>query len=105
MPDNMNGECHKGGMACEKQCGYEASDNNNNQDCRMVMEEVCGDVAKPRCKTVMESVCDPVQEEVCEKADVKSEPQTRSVKFCIDLYTRRWEKTIAAMPLNCCRRA
>ena len=56
------GQCHKGGMACEKQCGYGAGKATN---CRTVMEEVCEEVSKPDCQTVMEPVCETVQEKVC----------------------------------------
>lgn len=66
-------ECHKGGMACEKQCGQ----GSGPQQCRTVMEEVCGDVAKPQCVTVMESVCEPVQETVCDEVQQQKQADTR----------------------------
>ncbi len=72
------GTCHKGGMACEKQCGYggEGTAADADVDCRVVTEEVCGDVSAPKCATVMESVCDPIKETVCDE-DMQLQPETR----------------------------
>ncbi len=72
--------CHKGGMACEKQCGYDEEESNGNGggglNCRTVMEEVCEEVAAPLCQTITESICEPVRETVCDD-DVEQEPRTR----------------------------
>jgi len=75
------GACHEGGMACEKQCDYEDDEVDkaaDGQNCRVVMEEVCSEVASPHCSTVMESVCEPIQQTVCDD-DVEPQSQTRSV--------------------------
>ncbi len=44
------GDCQAGGMACDKECGLVEADggqsNEATSNCRTVMEEMCGDVAK-----------------------------------------------------------
>ena len=66
-------DCHKGGMACEKQCSLGAGEEVS---CRTVDEEECREVPSQQCNTVMESVCEPVAETVCSE-DQEVEPQTK----------------------------
>jgi hypothetical protein len=73
------GDCHKGGMACEKQCPDVGRSRSLKQKpvCSTVMEKVCEDVKKPKCNAVVEPVCEPVREQVCDDSNDKQEPQTR----------------------------
>ena len=79
--------CHKGGMACEKMCGFDGGltvDGRSNpgddlavsEDCRTVMEEKCEEVSSPKCTMIVDKVCDPVQERICD-GEQPQDPQTR----------------------------
>ena len=79
------GECHKGGMACEKMCGYSPVTLDGSQPvalplesgsragCKTVMEEVCEEVKRPKCQQTLEPVCTQEPEEVCEDVEVEED--------------------------------
>ncbi len=83
--------CHKGGMACEKQCGVGSgigllaaatgSAGKGPTKCTTVVEEVCEDVKKPQCKTVLEPVCEPVTQEICDAAKPKDGKERHVISF------------------------
>ena len=61
-----NMQCQKGGMACDKQCGFDDAKVEMEKMCEIVMENQCEDVPKEICRNATRKVCTNTAEEICE---------------------------------------